>query len=88
MKEFPTLIGLKNLISRPTCCKNYEKPTCIGLILINQPTLFQHSTVLGTGLFDFHLLTVTKFKMSLQKCNSHIITYRDYKNDDNDAFRS
>ena len=86
MKEFCT--GLKNLINEPTCYKSSEKPTCIDLILTNQPTLFQHSTVLETGLSDFHVLTVTEFKMNFQKCMPHIITYRNYKNYDNDVFRS
>ena len=88
MKEFCSLHGLKNLINKPTCCNNSEKPTCIDLILTNQPTLFQRSAVLETGLSDFHLLTVTKFKMSFQKCKPRIITYRNYKNYDNDIFRS
>ena len=88
MKEFCSLNGLKNLINKPTCYKNSEKPTCIDLILTNQPTLFQSITVLETELSDFHLLTVTEFKMTCQKCKPHIITYRNYKNYDNDAFRS
>ena len=86
MKEFYSLNGLKNLINEPTCYKNSEKPTCIDLILTNQPTL--QPTVLETGLSDFHLLTVTEFKVSFQKCKPHIIIYQDYKNYDNDAFRS
>ena len=88
MKEFCSLNGLKNLINEPTCSKNSEKPTCIDLILTNQPTLFQHSTVLETGLSDFHLFTMTEFKMSFQKCKTHIITYRNYKNYDSNVFRS
>ena len=87
MKEFCSLNGLKNIINEPTCYKNSGK-TCIDLILPNQRTSCHHSTVLETGLSDFHLLTVTEFKMNFQKCNPHIITYRNYKNYDNDAFRS
>ena len=88
MKEFCSLNGLKNLINEPTCYKNSEKPTCIDLILTNQPTLLKRSTVVETRLSDFHLLTVTEFKMSFRKCKPHIITYRNDKNYDNDAFRS
>ena len=73
MKQFCSLNGLKNLINKPTCYKNCEKPICIDLILTNQPTLFQCSAVLGTGPSDFHLLTVTEFKMSFQKYKPHII---------------
>ena len=50
IKEFCSLIALKNLINELTCYKNSEKPTCIDLILKNQPTLFQRSAVLETGL--------------------------------------
>ena len=58
-KKFCSLNEVKNLINETTCCKNSEKPTCIDLILTNQPTLFQHSTVLETGLSYFHLLKIT-----------------------------
>ena len=63
-----------------------KKATCIDLIPTNQPTLFQGSAVLETGLSDFHLLTVTKFKMSFKICKPHIITYRNYKNCDYEVF--
>ena len=88
MKEFCSFNGFKKLINEPTCYKNSEKPTCIDLILANQPTLFQHSAVLETGPSDFHLLTVNEFKMSFQKFKPHIITYRHYENYHNDVFRS
>ena len=71
-----------------TCYKNSEKPTCIDLILTNQPILFQNSIILETGLSDFHLLTITGFKKSFPICKSHIITHWNLKNYDNDAFRS
>ena len=58
------------------------------LINTNQPTLFQRSAVLETGLSDFHSLKVTKFKMSFQKYKPHFIKYWSYKNYDNDVFRS
>ena len=87
-KKFCSLNEVKNLINETTCCKNSEKPTCIDLILTNQPTLFQHSTVLETELSDFHLLTVTEFKMNFQKYKPRIINYQNYKNFDNDVVRS
>ena len=79
MKQFCSLNRLKNLINKPTCYKNSEKPSCIDLILTNQPTIFQCSAVLETGLSDIHLLTVTEFKMSFQKWEPHLITYQNYK---------
>ena len=62
MKGFCSLNGLKNLINESTCYKNSEKPTCIDLMLINQLTLFQHNTVIETGLSDFHLLQLLNLK--------------------------
>ena len=88
MKEFCSLNGLKNLINEARCYRYSEKQTYIDLILTNQPTIFPCSAVLETGLSDFHLRTATEFKMSFQKCKPHIITYRKYKNYNNDVFRS
>ena len=88
LEEFFKLNELTNLIKKPTCFKNLDKPTCIDLILANQPSCFQHSQVFETGLSDFLLLTVTEFKMSFQKLEPKIINYRGYKNFDNEKFRS
>ena len=74
MKEFCNLNVLKSLINEPTCFKNTEKLTCIDLILTYRPTYFQLSIVIETGLSDFHLLTVTEFKMGFTKSK-----LRDYK---------
>ena len=53
MKEFCIFNGLKNLMKKPTCFKNSDKSTYI---------VFQHNTVLDTGISDFHLLTATESK--------------------------
>ena len=53
---------LSSLTDKPAIYKNFDKPTCINLVLTNKPSYFQHSTVFETGLSDFHLLTVTEFK--------------------------
>ena len=55
---------------------------------MNRPSYFQRSTVFETGLSDFHLLTITEFKTSFQKREPRIIKYRDYKNFDNNKFKS
>ena len=85
---FCNLNGLTSLIKKPTCFKNPDKPTCISLILANPPSCFQYSKVFETRLSDFPLLTVTEFEMSFQKLQLKIINYRDYKNFDNEKFRS
>ena len=88
MTNFCNLNGLRNLINVPTCYKNSDNPTSIDLILTNRPSYFQHSTVFETGLSDFHLLTITEFKTSFHEREPKIIKYRDYKNFDNNMFRS
>ena len=87
MTSFCDLNGLRNLINVPTCYKNLDNPTSIDLILTNCPSYFRRSTVLETGLPDFHLLTITEFKRSFQKGEPKIIKYHDYKNFDNNKFR-
>ena len=49
----------KSLIKKSTCFKSPDNPTCIDLILTNSQKYFQNSTILETGLSNFHKLTVT-----------------------------
>ena len=86
--NFCELDDLSSLIEKPTCYKNFDKPKWIDLILTNKPSYFQHSNVFETGLSNFHLLTVTKFKMVFQKLEPQVVTYRSYKNFNNDRFQS
>ena len=75
------------MISKPTCYKNPDKPTCIDLILTNCPGSFQNSSVMETGLSDFRKMTVTVMKTSYWKIEPRVIIYRDYKNFFNEGFR-
>ena len=87
MEDVCSLNNLESLISKPTCYKNHENPTCIDLILTNSPGYFQHSNVFETDISDFHLLIVTQLKMGFQKKLPKIITCRDNKKIDNAKFR-
>ena len=51
--------NLRSLITKPTCYKNPENPTCIDLILTNHPYSFQNSCVFEIGQSDFHKMTVS-----------------------------
>ena len=86
-KNFCDINCLKSLIKEPTSFKNPDKPTCNDLILTNRFNLFQHSSTFETGLSDFHLLTVTEFKMGFQKLKPKVIVHRAYNNFDNVKFR-
>ena len=79
MDDFCELFHLKSLIKTPTCFKSINNPSCIDLIFTNKPKSFQNSTVLETGLSDFHLLTVTVMKTTFRKLPPKIVRYRDYK---------
>ena len=80
MSNFCSLYNLTNLIRGPTCFKNPDKPTCIDLILTNKLRNFQNSSIIESGLSDFHKFTVTVLKTSFRKMPAKIIKYRDYKN--------
>ena len=79
MDDFCSLYHLKSLIKVPTCFKSSERPSCIDLILTNRPQNFQNSTVIETGLSDFHLLTITVLKTTFRKRPPKVVKYRDYK---------
>ena len=86
MSVFGNLFNLSSLIKFPTCFKNPENPSCIDLILTNKPRSFQNSTIIETGLSDFHKLTVTVMKTSFRKMPPKVITYRNYKQYSNISF--
>ena len=87
MQEFCSTYNLKNLVNKPTCFKTIDHPNCIDLILTNKTRYFQNTSVLETGLSDFHRLTVTIMNTSFQKQVPKIINYRTYKHFDNNEFR-
>ena len=79
MDSFCTIDRLKSLIKEPTCYKNYEKTTCIDLILTNCPKQFQAALTLETGLSDFHKMTVAIFKSYISHQKPKMIFNRNYK---------
>ena len=88
MEVFANTHNFKNLVSTATCFKNIEHPSCIDLILTNKSRSFQNTTVIETGLSDFHKLTVTIMKANFQKHPPKIVNYRNYKNFNNEMFRN
>ena len=77
----------KNLIKDATCYKNLENPSCIDLILTNNPNSFQNSGVIEIGLSDFHKMTVTVMKTRFEKLKPNVMHYRDYRKFSNERFR-
>ena len=61
-KDFCNLYNLTNLINKATCYKNPNNPCSIDLLLTNFPKNFQNSSVIETGLSDFHKMIVSVMK--------------------------
>ena len=70
------IYNTKNIIKEKICFKNCENPTCIDLILTNRPRSFQDSTVIETGMSDFHKMRVKVMKMYHCRQKLPDITYR------------
>ena len=62
-------------------------PSCIDLILRNNPKSFQNSGVIETGLSDFHKMKVTVMRTTFEKLKPNIIHNRDYRQFSNDKLR-
>ena len=88
MDNFCSLYNLKNLIKSPTCFKNPDNPTCIDLILTSKHRSFQNTSVIETGLSDFHRLTITVMRVNFQKQIPKVLNYRNYKLFNNELFRN
>ena len=88
MEEFAEAHSLYNLIKEPTCFKNLQNPSTIDLILTNRWRKFQNSAAIETGLSDHHKLTVTVMRSFFQKQVPITISYRGYKNFNQNLFRN
>ena len=84
--DFCESYNLSSLIRESTCYKNPENPSCIDLFLMNSPNSFQNSSVVETGLSDFHRMIVTVMKTSFKRLPLKVRHYRDYSNYDNNIF--
>ena len=80
IQDFCGVYNLNNIIHSPTCFKNVNNPSCIDLILTNRYRSFQNTTVIESGLSDFHKMTVTVLKTFFKKAPPKVIMYRDYSN--------
>ena len=88
MSSFCDTFDLTNLIKEPTCYKNPDNQSCIGLILTNKILSFQNSCVPETGLSDFHRMILTVTKITFQKLKPRVISYKDYKHFNNEMYRN
>ena len=78
----------KNIVKEETCFKSIENPSCIDLLLTNKPNLFFNTSTINTGLSDCHKMVVTVQRKRFQRAQPKVVSYRDYKNFDNELFKS
>ena len=88
MNDFCESYNLSILIREPTCYKNPKNSSCIDPFLTNSPKSFQNSSMVETGLSNFHRTIVTVMKTSFHRLPPKIRHYRDYSNYDNNLFRA
>ena len=77
---------LKNVNKNPTSYKNSENPSCIYFILTNNPRRFFKTNTFFTELSDFHKLVLSVFKITFCKSKPKEITYRNFKNFEEENF--
>ena len=86
MTDFCHAYNCQNIIKDKTCFKNPYNLSCIELFIMNRPKSFQNSTLIKTGLSDFHKMSLTVMKVFYKKQRPKIVRYRNYRNFDNDLF--
>ena len=87
LRDFLDIYDAENLQKEKTCFKNLDNPSCIDLIITNNPMSFLTTTTVTNGLSDFHKLSLTVFKSYLVKRKPKVVTYRDYKGFTEDVFK-
>ena len=88
MTEFCEIYNLPNLIKEPTCFKNLDNPSCIGVILTNRKENFQNSSAIEIGLSNHHKMVLTVLKTNFKKLDPISVKYRTYKHFDEQLFKN
>lgn len=75
LKNFCETFNLKKkLVKEPTCFKNPNIPSSIGLILTNKIRSFQNSSTVTTGLSGLHKIIVSALKLQLHKLVPRVVS--------------
>ena len=74
ISDFCEIHNTKNIIKEKACVKNSENPIRIDLILTNRSRNFQNSTVIETGLPDFHKMCIAVMRMYHCRQRPSVIT--------------
>ena len=85
MGTFSELCNIRCTMKKQACFQNPNNP--INLVLANIPPSFQSSSVIETGLLDFHRIAVTVMRVRFKRLQPKNKHYRKYKRFDNNVFR-
>lgn len=64
---------LKSLIKEPTCYKNPANPSCIDLIMTNNPLNSPNLHLIETGLSEFYKITITVMITIFAKLKPNVV---------------
>ena len=67
LSNFLFEINAKNIVNNYTFYKSVENPSCIDLVITNNPLSFQNTITITTDPFDFHKMVITVLKTALAK---------------------
>ena len=87
LSEFLNAYNAKNIIKNKTCFKSIENPSCVDLIITDNPGSFQHTIVFETGISDHHKLVTTVLKAKFTKALPKYAHYRNYNNFNEQDFK-
>ena len=88
LEDFKINNNLTMLVKDPTCYKSLINPTTIDHIWVTNKQCFMKTSVIETGLSDFHQLTVTVLNKKQPKKAPKVKQYRSYKGFDQMQFKS
>ena len=88
LSEFSTKYDFKSSVKDKISFKNPENPRFIDLFITNSICSFQKTTVVASGLSNFHEMIVTVCKASFQKSKPKETLYRNYRNFDISTFEN
>ena len=75
LSDFLHDYNAENIVTEKTCIKSLTKPSYTDLLLTNDPSCFQNTCAITTGLSDFHKMMISIIKITFQK-NPPIILKR------------
>ncbi len=81
------VFGMKNLVKHATCFKSADNPSLLDVLCTNAPNLFFKTKEWDLGISDFHKMVTTVRRCRLPPTRDNYITYRSYKDFDEDKFQ-